>query len=246
MNRFANKCIVLLVAVSLFSASGCVFISTSKEVYPHKSAEWQNLFDGKTLDGWRKIGGEGLFYVDDGCIVAKAVADTPSAFLCTEKNYSDFILEYDAKIDKELNSGVQIRSNVLEEDRITPYLAGNLKRSTRTFKAGIVWGYQIEIDPTERAWSGGLYEEGGRGWLQHLEGREDARKAFKNGQWNHFRVEAKGSSLKSWVNDVPVTDTLDLRTSYGFIGLQLHSVYRQEQAGKTVLWRNIRIKSFDK
>ena len=282
MNRFANKIIVLLLVVSLFSVIGCESTCPlknksecplkdkskcplkdksecplkSKSECPLKNksecplkkkckAEWQNLFDGKTLNGWKKIGGEGQFYVDNGAIVGKAITtDPPSTFLCTEKQYGDFILEYEAIIDEALNSGVQIRSHVLEEDRTTPHLAGNLKRRTANFKAGIVWGYQIEMDPTERAWSGGLYEEGGRGWLYHLEGCEDARKAFKNGQWNHFRVEAKGPSFKSWVNDIPVTDALDWRTKCGF-GLQLHYCWKEEQLGKTVQWRNIRIKVLD-
>ena len=243
MNRFANKIIVLLLVVSLFSVIGCESTCPLKKKC---KAEWQCLFDGKTLNGWKKIGGEGQFYVEDGTIVGRSVpSGQVSTFLCTEKNYGDFVLEYEAIIDEELNSGVQIRSHILEEDITTPYLGGNLKKSTRTFKAGIVWGYQIEIDPTERAWSGGLYEEGGRGWLQHLDGREAAKKAFKNGQWNHFRVKAIGDSFKTWVNEVPVVVAKDSRTACGFIGLQLHYPWRDEQTGKTVRWRNIRIKVLD-
>jgi len=240
MKRFSIVCIVAFEAALLIAGAGC------QNQCAARSAKWESMFDGKTLNGWKRLGGEGLFYVENGAIVAKAVPDAASTFLCTEKNYGDFILEYDAKIDKELNSGVQIRSHVHEKDITTPYLSGQLKKTTRTFKTGEIWGYQIEIDPTPRAWSGGLYEEAGRGWLQHLADKPAAQKAFKNDQWNHFRVEAVGDHIKTWVNSVPAVDAHDSLTACGFIGLQLHYIYQDNQKNKTVRWRNIRIKNLCK
>jgi len=240
MQRFSSACIIALEVVVLLAGVGC------QNQCATKGAKWESLFDGKSLKGWERLGGEGLFYVENRAIVAKAVPDTTSTFLCTEKKYGDFILEYDAKIDKELNSGVQIRSHVLKKDITTPYLSGRLKKTTRTFKAGEICGYQIEIDPTPRAWSGGLYEEAGRGWLQHLADKPAAQKAFKNGQWNHFCVKAIGDHIKTWVNGVPAVDAHDSLTACGFIGLQLHYIYKDDQENKTVRWRNIRIKNLCK
>ncbi|MHC4074797.1 MAG: 3-keto-disaccharide hydrolase [Planctomycetota bacterium] len=206
---------------------------------------WQYIFDGKTLTGWVQRGGKTRYQVEDGAIVGTAVANTPNSFLCTEKHYSDFILELEFKIDAGLNSGVQIRSNSFPE-----------------YKNGRVHGYQVEIDPSvkpytrqprnlladgsfapvgePRRWTGGIYDEGRRGWLYNLTKNEKARRAFKQGQWNHFRIEAIGDSIKSWLNTVPAADMKDSQTSSGFIGLQVHRVKSCEPL--SVRWRNIRIK----
>jgi hypothetical protein len=188
----------------------------------HEKEQWQELFDGKTLTGWVQRGGKALYTVEDGAIVGTAVPNTPNSFLCTEKRFSNFILELDFQVDQGLNSGVQIRSNSLPE-----------------YKNGRVHGYQVEIDPSPRAWTGGIYDEGRRGWLNDLKNNEAARKAFKQGEWNHFRVEAIGDSIKTWLNGVPAADLKDSMTPTGFIGLQVHGT-KSEKPLK-VRWRNIRI-----
>jgi hypothetical protein len=103
-----------------------------------------------------------------------------------------------------------------------------------------VWGYQIELDPTRRAWSGSFYEEGNRGWLVTNENNEVARMAFKRGRWNHFKVEANGNRIRTWLNGVAVVDTTDDKSHSGFIGIQVHEA-NERQAGKKIYWRNIRI-----
>jgi hypothetical protein len=189
------------------------------------AAPWKNLFDGKTLAGWEQKGGQAGYTVEDGQIVGKTVLDTPNSFLCTKQFYSDFILELDFKVDPTLNSGIQIRSNSFPE-----------------YKDGRVHGYQIEIDPSDRAWSGGVYEEGNRGWLHTLEGNEAAQKAFKAGQWNTFRIEAVGNTVRTWINGVPAAHLYDTLTRNGFIALQVHGIgNKKEKEGVEVRWRNIRI-----
>jgi hypothetical protein len=205
-------------------------------------AEWEPLFDGKTLDGWEVLEGEGKFFVEDGAIVGETTAGVKGSYLCTEESYDNFVLELEFKIDEGLNSGVHIRSGVYEEETTTLYLSGRLKLGPRTFKVGQVYGYQIEIDTSERAWTGGLYEAGRRGWLQTLEYNEPARKAFKQGEWNQLRIQAFQDSVKTWLNGVPATDTRDAWCRSGLIGFQLHG---SKDTGKRVRWRNIRIKELD-
>ena len=180
------------------------------------------LFDGKTLKGWTQKGGKAKYEAKNGQIVGTAVKRTPNSFLCTEKNYGDFILEYEFLVDPRLNSGVQIRSNSLPD-----------------YKKGLVHGYQVEIDPKERAWTGGIYDEGRRGWLNNLKDNEAARKAFKQNEWNKIRVEAVGPSIKTWLNGVAAADLKDDMTPSGFIGLQVHGT---KHVGSQVKWRNLRIK----
>lgn len=206
------------------------------------NAEWELLFDGQTLDGWEVLEGEGKFFVEDGAIVGETTAGVKGSYLCTKKSYDNFVLELEFKIDEGLNSGVHIRSGVYEEETTTLYLSGTLKLGPRTFKLGQVYGYQIEIDTSERAWTGGLYEAGRRGWLQTLEYNEPARKAFKQGEWNTFRIQAFQDSVKTWLNGVLATDTRDAWCRSGLIGFQLHG---SKDSGKQVRWRNIRIHKVD-
>jgi hypothetical protein len=108
-----------------------------------------------------------------------------------------------------------------------------------------VHGYQVEIDPSERAYSGGIYDEGRRGWLADLSDNEPARKAFKQNEWNTFRIECRGDSIKTWLNDVPAVNLRDGMTARGFIALQVHGVGKNEEPME-VRWRNIRLRDLSK
>jgi len=185
------------------------------------NAEWEILFNGKDLKGWIQRGGKALYEVKDGVIVGSSVLDTPNSFMCTKKEYANFILELEFKVDEQMNSGIQIRSQSLKD-----------------FKDGRVHGYQVEIDPSERAWSCGIYDEGRRGWLYDLKNNEAARKAFKHNDWNQVHIEAIGHSIRTWINGVPAANLVDSMTPEGFIALQVHS---RKQAGLKVMWRNIRL-----
>lgn len=186
--------------------------------------KWQDLFNGRNLKDWQKLNGTAEYKVQDKAIVGISKMNTPDTFLATKKMYDNFVLEFDFKVDDGLNSGVQFRSNSLKE-----------------FHDGRVHGYQFEIDPSDRAWTGGIYDEARRGWLYPLNYNPAGQKAFRNREWNKARIEAIGSSIRTWVNGVPCADLLDNTTASGFIALQVHAVYKDELAGKTVAWRNIRI-----
>lgn len=187
-------------------------------------AKWENLFNGKNLNNWTKLNGTADYKIENGAIVGVSKLNTPNTFLATKAAYGDFILEFEFKVDEGLNSGVQFRS-----------------LSDKTFENGRVRGYQFEIDPSARAWTGGIYDEARKGWLYDLTSYPAARKAFKNGEWNKARIEAIGNNIRTWVNDVPCANILDEQTASGFIALQVHSIGDAAQAGKTVAWKNIRI-----
>lgn len=186
--------------------------------------DWVPLFNGENLEGWEVLNGTADYRVEDEKIVGIAELNTPNTFLATEQTYGDFILEFEVRVDPRLNSGVQIRS--LSRDG---------------YMNGRVHGYQVEIDPSERKWSGGIYDEARRGWLYPLAGNEKAQDAFKNGQWNHFRVEAVGNEIRTWINGVQCANLYDSMTAEGFIALQVHSIQDEEVAGATVEWKNLRI-----
>jgi hypothetical protein len=197
---------------------------------------WVELIQGDNLDGWIQRGGKAKYRLEDGEIVGTSVPGTPNSFLCTPRDYGDFILELDFKVHPEMNSGVQIRSHCFDEPRTL-----DLESESKTIPAGRVHGYQVEIDPKPRAWSGGIYDEGRRGWLDDLKDNEPARKAFKQDDWNHFRIECKGDSIKTWINGVPAADLHDSMTPSGFIALQVHGVGARQDPLE-VRFRDIRIK----
>tara|TARA_R110002049_G_scaffold993_3_gene7153 strand:+ start:30927 stop:32318 length:1392 start_codon:yes stop_codon:yes gene_type:complete len=190
---------------------------------------WITLFNGSNLNNWKQLGGKADYKVENGEIIGTTKMNTPNSFLTTEKNYENFILEFEVMVDPEINSGVQFRSNSLSD-----------------YQKGRVHGYQFELDPSDRAFSGGIYDEGRRGWMYPLSLNEKGRKAFNNGVWNSCRVEAIGNSIKTWVNGVQCANLVDDLTASGFIALQVHSIGgNKQEVGKEIKWRNIRIKIQD-
>ncbi|WP_176146087.1 3-keto-disaccharide hydrolase [Parapedobacter luteus] len=198
---------------------------------------WEILFNGKDLSGWRQLNGKHRWEVRDGMIVGTTVADQPNGFLCTEDEYSDFVLELEVSIDTLMNnSGVQFRN-----------------RSYPAYQNGRVHGYQMEVDPKPQQWSGAIYEEGGdRHWLYSgFLLTQAAKDAFKldnvdGYQWNKYRIECVGARIRTWINGVPAAHLIDDRFPRGFIGLQLHANQANDPEGDyQVRFRNIRIKRAD-
>jgi hypothetical protein len=186
---------------------------------------WTPLFDGKTLEGWEQKNGTATYRVEDGAIVGKTSEGSPNSFLCTKKEYSDFELTFEVKVDDALNSGVQIRS-----------------QSKPDVNNGRVHGPQVEIATNGTA--GFIYGEGLKfGWLSEDRSNADAKAAFKKGEWNRYRVLAAGKSIKTWVNDVPVADLVDEKTGMasGFIGLQVHGI-KKGTGPYEVRWRNLQVR----
>lgn len=213
------------------------------------AADAKPLFNGQNLDGWVQQGGAAKYRVEEGAIIGQSAPNTPNSFLCTEKTYRDFVLEYEFKCDAELNSGVQIRSSVFDADQEVDFGEGKTKR----ISAGRVHGYQVEIDPDkpERLWAGGIYDEGRRGWLypgprggDAAAFTEQGKRIYKAGDWNAVRVECRGDSIKTWLNGELRADFRDDLTREGLIALQVHGVGGREEP-LHVRWRNLMIQEFD-
>ena len=189
-----------------------------------KKGQWQTLFNGKNLNGWKQVNGTATYEAKDGVITGTSVTGSPNSFLATEKDYGDFILELELKLDAAMNYGIQFRSE-----------------SKPDYNNGRVHGYQMEVDPSDRAWSGGIYDEARRGWLYPLELNPAAKTAFKKEGWNKYRIECRGAEIRTWVNGVPAAHLIDNMTLKGFIALQVHAIYKADDKGKQIHWRNIRI-----
>jgi nicotinamidase-related amidase len=219
-----------------------------------QSKGWKPLFNGKDFTGWVVRGGKAPFAVENGEIVGTVIAGTPNTFLCTEKNYGDFVLELEFNCHKDVNSGVQVRSEYNEKEKIVeglPPLPGNAKPRSK-YKSGPnhVSGYQIEIEfgPGRTA---GIYDEDRRnGWVYPAVGTEQDKqfrkdgvnpKIVKPGQWQKLRVEASGDTIKTFLDGKLRANAKDTASLSGLIALQVHSAGARDN-GKQVRFRNIQIK----
>ena len=180
---------------------------------------WISLFDGKSIDNWIVKGGTAKYHAENGMIVGTTVEGSKNTFLSTRRDYADFELQLDVLCDKELNSGVQIRSHVYEKATPQP------SQPKRTREKGEVYGYQCEIATGDKCVCGNFWDEGRwTKWLDDLSKKPGACAAFKDGQWNTYRIVAQGDRIRSWVNGVPCADFRDTMDATGFIGLQVHTI----------------------
>jgi hypothetical protein len=218
-----------------FICSTLMFVTTAVSATAEDG--FVSLFNGKDLDGWERHSGVAEFRVEDGEIVGKTVANTGNSFLCTVKKYGNFILEFEFKVAADLNSGVQFRSEFFDKETEV-----EIEGKHKMFPPDRVFGYQFEIDPSPRRFTGGIYDEGRRGWLANLMENEAAQKAFKAGDWNKGRIECRKDEIKTFLNGVKAAQITDSKTPKGIIGLQVHGIGKNKQPGEEVRFRNIRIK----
>lgn len=195
--------------------------TTSFESKPDPNAPgWSDLFNGKDLKGWAQRNGTATYQVAENCVLGRTTEGSPNSFMCTEKDYSDFELSFEVKVDDQLNSGVQIRSRSLPE-----------------YNKGRVHGPQVEIATNGTA--GYVYGEGTpRGWISKQQTPTDA---FKKGEWNRYLIRAAGPRIQTWINETKIEDLSDEESfRSGFIGLQVHGIAK-DAGPYEVRWRNIKI-----
>ena len=215
-----NKLTITLLFSLLFSSSN--FAADKK---------YKAIFDGKTLEGWTQRNGTATYRVEKKSVVGKTNEGSPNSFLCSDKEYGNFDLVFEVKVDDKLNSGVQIRSQ------------------TKGGPKGRVNGPQVEIEASGKngAEAGYIYGEAAGGWMTPAD-KLKPHKHFKDGKWNKYRVVADGANIKVWINGAVVSD-LNHEEKYkshpkGFIGLQVHSIGRGSGPYE-VRWRRIKLKELD-
>ena len=227
---FVSQTLLASVTFAAALLSGCAGA-------PDRACE--NLFDGTTLAGWTALG-DASYTVEEGSIVGRAVYGVPNSFLRTDREFADFDLSLEFQVDAGFNSGIQFRSAVAADTMRWNHQAGNGDRFVQVSAPGRVYGYQSEIDPTDRAWTAEIYEEGARGWLETFV-KQPAKRMIEPGRWHAVRIRAVGDSLKTWLDGAPVAALRDTVRSSGFVALQVHAVGTPEEAGKTVRFRGLQL-----
>ncbi len=204
------------------------------ETASYREGPWSNLIgatDRSGLpEGWIVRGGEADFRVENGDVVGSTAPNTPNTFLVTQESFSDFELHLEFQHDPRLNSGVQIRSEVL----------GGIEN-----RSGALRGLQIEIDGSSRAYTGGIYDEQRRGWLHRMIDAPYARSAYRPNEWNSLRIVARGPTIRTWINGVPAADCFDAMDASGHIALQVHGVGDNAEP-LAVRFRNVRVRELSR
>ena len=196
-----------------------------------QSNNWQSLFDGKTLTGWKQLTGSAIYTAENGMIVGTTVDKSPNSFLVSDKRLTeDFVLEMETMMtDANTNSGIQFKSNFDAK-------ANDGK--------GRVYGYQYELDPSARKWSGGIYDEGRREWLYPGSNNPKGQLLFTPNVFHKVRIECIGNTVKTWLDGTPVSYLADSITSNeGILALQVHSIGKAKDAGIKIFWKNIRVQT---
>jgi hypothetical protein len=184
-----------------------------------------NLFNGNNLDGWTQLNGTATYRVEGDTIVGKTNEGSPNSFLCTDKHYGDFELQFDVKVDPQLNSGVQIRSQTQGDS-----------------PTGRVNGPQVEISLDKMA--GYIYGESAGGWMTP-DAERQPHDRFIDGQWNSYRVVAYRDQIQTWINGHQISNLTHAEKYQshpkGFIGLQVHGI-GAGQGPYEVRWKNIKLR----
>lgn len=223
----------IIIAALALGIAAPVFAADNELSAEKKADGWIALFDGKTLDGWSIKSGFATYKIEDGAIVGTTAPKSPNTFLCTDKNFRDFELTFDVKLDsKELNSGVQTRSKLKDDGKF----------------GGRVYGPQVEIEASPGQ-AGYIYGEAAGGRQspepQSKDKAVNEHSHFKNGEWNTYRVVEQGRHIQTWINGTKVADLMYDEKLYaandeGLIGLQVHGV--GDKGPYSVRWKNIIIK----
>lgn len=210
-----------MLMAALLGATGC---ASAPEATGGANG-WRPLFNGKDLAGWTRVNGLAPFAVEDGAIVGTSVADGPNSFLATQETFGDFVLELESRADAPANSGVQFRAILAPQ-----------------FRFSGLTGYQLEIDLSDRNWTGGIYIEGENRFVAPPLDNPACKAAYVPGSWNRLRIEAHKETLRTFVNGAPCANLVDATYARGFVALQVHAP-PASPAGTRVAWRNLRIKT---
>jgi len=238
MSKHRNSIFSILVLCVSSSVTSCDSTTTAQ----HSQDEFKNMFDGKSLDGWK--GDKMVWRVENNAIVGETTAEHPiksNTFLIYEKDQpTDFELVAEFKISDGGNSGIQYRSSTVDSIPFT------LK------------GYQADIDGGN-VYTGQNYEERGRGFLAKrgetavlekdqqpritsVANADSLKSLIKSGDWNEIHIIAKGNRLRHFINGNLMSDVTDndanLRMMKGLIGFQVHAGPPMK-----VEYRNIKIKN---
>ena len=180
--------------------------------------DFKTLFDGKTLNGWTPAPG-GKWQVKDGAIVGTSPkTERRHGILLTDKQFTDFVV----KAKFRVHSGD----------------SGFYFRAKRVKSAVSVNGFQVEVDTTQE--TGGLYETGGRAWVNKPSPETVKKRAYKSGEWTDLELSAIGRDVVVKINGIISSELKNDRGRIqGYFGLQLHGGQDMHVEFKNIVIREV-------
>ncbi len=176
------------------------------------------LFDGKTLNGWSAMPG-GKWEVKNGAILGTSPkSEKKHGILLSDKEYSDFIVRAKFRVHKG-DSGFYFR-------------AKKVKSSVN------VNGFQVEVDTSKE--TGGLYETGGRAWVNKPNKEAITKRKYIPGEWTNLELNASGRNISVKINGVICSELKnDKGNTKGYFGLQLHGGQEMKVEYKDILIKEL-------
>lgn len=192
----------LVTLFSLFFVTAALLSAQPTNRPQTLTAEWESLFNGKDLSGWREVGRE-KWVVEDGAIYGEGVTEE-YGYLATEKTYTDFHLSLRFKCEASGNSGVYLHTK----------FDGDAPK--------IIAGRQVEIDRAIGRHTGGIYGDG-KGWI--VWPAPELETVIKPYDWNDMLIMVEGNRYRTYLNGVEMIDFTypSPVSTEGVIALQLHS-----------------------
>lgn len=174
------------------------------------------LFNGKDLSNFKAADSKEFWRVEQGVLIGENNAAQKGNYLWTQKEYGDFVLEFDvrwkATTERGVDTGVEMRK---------PHLQ-----------------LQLGISGSLRVDMSGSFYTGGKPAYPEAGQAKEAKKLMKpEGNWNTFRIQAKGNTFTCWINGTKASEYTDPKFSGAApIGLQIHP-----KVAMKCEYRNVRI-----
>ena len=179
-------------ALFLVTAFGCVAAEPNLEP----------LFNGKDLTGFKAEGSTEFWRVENGVLIGENNAAKKGNYLWTEKEYGDFVIEFDVRWKgtppRGVDTGIEMRKPNIQ------------------LQLGISGSLKVDM-------SGSWYTGGKEKYPEAGQAKEAKTLMNPEGEWNHFRIQAKGDTFTCWINGKKASEYTDAKFSgAGPLGLQIH------------------------
>jgi hypothetical protein len=190
----ASKPRSAMIAAALFLAASLQGVAAEPKLVP--------LFNGKDLTNFKAEDSKAFWRAENGILIGENDAAKKGNYLWTQKDYGDFVIEFDVrwttKTERGVDTGLEMRK---------PHIQLQLGVSG-----------SLRVDMSGSFYTGGkpAYPEAGQA--------KEAKKLMKpEGQWNTFRIQAKGNTFTCWINGKKASEYTDPKFSGAApLGFQIH------------------------
>ncbi|MBI5770781.1 MAG: DUF1080 domain-containing protein [Verrucomicrobia bacterium] len=201
---------------SALLALSCLLALPAVAASASTAPKLEPLFNGKDLTGFKDAVGNKFWRVENGVLIGQNDEKLTGNYLWTEKSYRDFVIEFDVRwkteTDRGVDTGLEMRSPKIQ--------------------------LQLGVSGSLRVDMSGSFYTGGKPAYPEAGQAKDAKKLMKpEGEWNTFRIEARGDTFTCWINGTKASHYTDAKfTGAAPLGLQIHGNVKMRCD-----YRNIRI-----